>query len=1132
MTDWRQRAGAIVLSLLLIPTVLAQDVTLSTVPTDGTATREQVETLITAVSAREDLDEETRTSVLERLQAARDFADRRLASIAAAAEFAAALEEAPAETASIRAELDAAAPADVTPESLGITGQMTLAEAEQLLSQEQASLAAINTSLADLQSRITAQEVRPQEARQRITELRASREALAATIAAAPVPGESALLSNAARLAASLQRAAQGAEIASLEGEVLSHTARLDLLNARRDAAERARSEGDERVAVALAAVNELRQSAALLAQQAAAAAELAASDQHPIVRELAEGNAALTLELPEIARRTQAVTAQLTLAESETAELEDRLARSRLRVEIGGLSRATGQLLVEERRDLPQVSRYRSQLRARGRILADIGLSQLRVQDERRSLSSIDVRVNEAIAGIADDIDDEEALEEIREQLRLLLRDRRDLLAQVQRTYSTYQQALGNLDTAQRRVLDVAETYRVFLSENQIWIPSAPIAGLGEWREIGDVVARATSPSSWLQTANALVSSLYEHPAESVLILLALALLFLSRRPLRAKRAEMNTRVGRLSTDNIGLTLGTLAIAAIRSLAWPMLIWFAGFMLKQSEDATEFSDDVADAVLNVAPFLYNLLLFRALAVKDGLLAVHFLWRQDSLALIRKQLRRLIVIGGPLVFAAGFFYISEHAIDRDTVGRIAFVALMIVLSMAIHPLAHPKTGVVAAYYEGTPDHWASRLRWVWYAFAGIGPLVLAGLSILGYLYTAATLTGLLVDTIWLALVMIVVHQIVLRWLVLARRKLAWQRALEERAARKAQPDEVAKVADETEAPVVVEEQVDLEQVDQQTRKLLRSVLFLVGTVFVWAIWVEVMPAFNILDQVTLWTKADLVDGVSTTTPVTLADLFLALIVAAVTLIAARNLPGLMEIAVLQRLELDSGSRFAANTLVRYAVLAFGALSVLDIIGWNWGQVQWLVAALGVGLGFGLQEIVANFVSGLIILFERPVRVGDTVTVGQLTGTVSRVRIRATTITDWDRKEIVVPNKSFITEQVINWTLSDPITRIVVPVGVSYGSDVELAHRVMAETLHSLPLVLDEPPPRVYFVGFGDSSLDFKLYVYSRQLADRLPLTHAVHESILEALRKNGIEIPFPQRDLHIRSTVQTDGGAT
>jgi potassium efflux system protein len=144
-------------------------------------------------------------------------------------------------------------------------------------------------------------------------------------------------------------------------------------------------------------------------------------------------------------------------------------------------------------------------------------------------------------------------------------------------------------------------------------------------------------------------------------------------------------------------------------------------------------------------------------------------------------------------------------------------------------------------------------------------------------------------------------------------------------------------------------------------------------------------------------------------------------------------------------------------------------------------------------------------------------------VGELTGTVSRLQIRATTVMDWDRKEIIVPNKSFITQPVVNWTLSDEITRIVVPVGVAYGSDVKFVCRVMEDTLRALPLVLDEPAPRVYFVGFGASSLDFKLHVYCRELADRMPLTHAVHEEIFTALRQHGIEIPFPQQDLHLRS---------
>jgi potassium efflux system protein len=468
-------------------------------------------------------------------------------------------------------------------------------------------------------------------------------------------------------------------------------------------------------------------------------------------------------------------------------------------------------------------------------------------------------------------------------------------------------------------------------------------------------------------------------------------------------------------------------------------------------------------------------------------------------------------------------YAAPTPAYRESLARLAFVIVMFIFSGVVHAMLHPHKGVASPFYSAYPSSWVSRLRWLWYALGAGSPILLSLVALVGYLYTAATLTGRVIDTFWLILVIIVVNLVVTRWFALPKRKIAWQLAIEEHEARQAAESSEAGGADGEAPPVIETKPLDLDAVDQQSTRLLNAGLFFVGALAAWGIWSEVVPALGVLDQVSLWSQTSMVDGEETIVPVTLADLLFAVFVAGVTAIASTNLPGLMEIAVLQRLTLQPGSRYAINTLTRYVVVTVGVIAVLNIVGWKWSQIQWLVAALSVGLGFGLQEIVANFVSGLVILFERPVRVGDTVTVGQLTGTVSRVRIRATTITDWDRKEIIVPNKSFITEQVINWTLSDPITRVVITVGVSYGSDVQLAHRVMEETLNSMPLVLDDPPPKVYFVGFGESSLDFRLNVYSRELADRLPLTHAVHEKILGALRKNGIEIPFPQRDLHLKS---------
>jgi len=180
-----------------------------------------------------------------------------------------------------------------------------------------------------------------------------------------------------------------------------------------------------------------------------------------------------------------------------------------------------------------------------------------------------------------------------------------------------------------------------------------------------------------------------------------------------------------------------------------------------------------------------------------------------------------------------------------------------------------------------------------------------------------------------------------------------------------------------------------------------------------------------------------------------------------------------------------------------------------------------VAAVSFGIGIGLQEIVANFVCGLIILFERPFRVGDVVTIGDQTGKVTRIQIRATTVTDWDRRELIVPNKEFITGKLINWSLSDPITRVVIPVGVAYGSDTQATEKLLLKIARENLMVLSQPEPSALFLGFGDNSLNFELRVFVTGLGNRLPATHHLHLAIEREFREAGINIAFPQRDIHL-----------
>ncbi|MEQ8763691.1 MAG: mechanosensitive ion channel [Planctomycetota bacterium] len=171
----------------------------------------------------------------------------------------------------------------------------------------------------------------------------------------------------------------------------------------------------------------------------------------------------------------------------------------------------------------------------------------------------------------------------------------------------------------------------------------------------------------------------------------------------------------------------------------------------------------------------------------------------------------------------------------------------------------------------------------------------------------------------------------------------------------------------------------------------------------------------------------------------------------------------------------------------------------------------------------MQEIVSNFISGLILLFERPIRIGDLVTVGDVTGNVQRINIRSTTIQNFDRQQVIVPNRSLITQDVTNWTLSDKMSRLTVKIGVAYGSSIDLVRSLLFEIAKKEQKVLEDPEPQVFFMSHGDSSLDFELRVFLADSGDRLVMLDRLNSEINRALEEHGIEIPFPQRDIHIRS---------
>jgi small-conductance mechanosensitive channel len=228
--------------------------------------------------------------------------------------------------------------------------------------------------------------------------------------------------------------------------------------------------------------------------------------------------------------------------------------------------------------------------------------------------------------------------------------------------------------------------------------------------------------------------------------------------------------------------------------------------------------------------------------------------------------------------------------------------------------------------------------------------------------------------------------------------------------------------------------------------------------------------------------------------------------------------------LLVRTKLEIGARQAVGSITRYVFLLVGLLVILQSAGVNLTALNVIAGAVGIGVGFGLQNIANNFISGVIILFERPIKVGDRIVVGNVEGDVTEIGARSTTVLTNDNIAIIVPNSKFITENVVNLKYKDDTVRFSVPVGVAYGSDVRLVEKLLLQAAQENPDVLDDPKPVAQFMAFGDSALQFELRVWSATLTSRSDnLVSALNFAIHDLFKAHGIEIPFPQRDLHIRS---------
>ena len=660
-----------------------------------------------------------------------------------------------------------------------------------------------------------------------------------------------------------------------------------------------------------------------------------------------------------------------------------------------------------------------------------------------------------------------------------------------------------------------IIDEYQHLIDTNLLWVRSDKPVRLSDVTRLL-TVARQFEAQPIAMVATSFWTNVKARPyLATAFVLLTLALALSYRHFIR----RITVLSGSLSGSNamrlwptIQGVCYTICAALPVWLALTAISWFLGHYAEPESTESSFADALGATALVFLP----LEILRQLIRPHGIATAHFGWPQLVIKPLGQAVRRFGWIGLTLVFLATFLLLERY-VHREisALARIVFATLMIFIASTLWKLLGLKSGVVAGLEATQPDSLLAKLTWIWRPLLIATPIFLAGLSLSGYAYAAGQLTISLYQTIWLAVAASVLQGIAERWLLVSKRRIAL-RQLKEQVAIKEQAE-----ASGAKAETLDVNQMKLSAIDQQTHRLINaSVIILLFFGLIW-IWSPVLPALSFLDSIVLWQETS-PDGTIVST-VALSNVLIALPTLLITFVLVRNTPGLLEALILQRLPLDNAARYAMNTLISYIFAFCGVIVVAGTLGLRWSSVQWLAAGLSVGLGFGLQEVVANFVCGLIVLFEQPIRVGDVVTIDTVTGIVSRIRMRATTVTTYDRQEFVIPNKDLITGRVINWTLSDSVNRSLVRVGVAYGTDTRRVGALLKEICHQTPHILKEPAPIITFDEFGDSTLNFAVRFYLASLDNRFATVNELHNAIAERFAEENIEIAFPQMDVHMKS---------
>ncbi|MGL5007574.1 MAG: miniconductance mechanosensitive channel MscM [Plesiomonas sp.] len=901
--------------------------------------------------------------------------------------------------------------------------------------------------------------------------------------------------------------AARKAQVDTLELEQLSANNRLELARLAQEISRIERDRLDAQQQTLRADFNEMRQKEAR--QALAQSNELIekSADLPPFLTALINQNQQLSQELNQQALFLEKTAEAQRAAQANTNQVKLALSSIREQAQWLSVSNALGESLRSQIAKLPKMPKPQ-QL---DREMADIRAKRIQFDEMQTTTLTDDQKEN--IATLP------------KEQRRIWdsqYQIQHDLLTSLITGTDTSILELAKLKVATNQQIDALKEIKVATNRYLFWLPdlnpinfSFPLAVLHDVHQIVSMDIAGQIAQGFIESVQ----------SESVIWMIAALCLVIAARYSRNRYLGFldiaSSRVGKVTLDTFGLTLRTLIWSIWYALPVPILLAAVGNGLL---NAWAYPAAIAfgESLLSLVPVISLFVLTANFARAKGLFIIHFGWNSQQVSRAMRYYAVSLTSFVPLWCISDALSSLNDRQFNDTLVRLAFIGLCIVLMVLTASLKRAKVPLYLNA-QGSGQNMINYL--LWGVVLATPPLAIL-FTCLGYLSTSRALLARVEVSLVVWLFLLLVYYLTRRWMLIQRRRIAFERAKHRRSeilAQRARSDDDNNSSNDAALDMIEEPVIDLDVISAKSLQLIRSVISLAALGSLVLIWSELHSAFAFLDNVNLWNVMDISNGVESIQPITLGSLLFAGLSLMITAKIIRNLPALMELALLQHLDLTPGTGYAITTLTKYSIIILGIMITASMIGVDWGKLQWLVAALGVGLGFGLQEIFANFISGLIILFEKPIRIGDTVTIRDLTGTITKINTRATTIVDWDRKEIIVPNKAFITEQFINWSLSDPITRIVLRIPAPPDADSELVSRLIEQAARHTTNALETPAPEVYLVDLQQGIPLYEIRLYAAEMGHRMPIRNDLHKNVLALFRAHQLELPYPPSQIRVET---------